>query len=599
MSAKLWSRCLLLVSLAGLFSCGPTTPAAKKMGEPCAPTLAPGEIAAECADGLCVALDTASGFCTGTCETDDNCPDQFICQAAGAYGRICRKLTGCKSDPDCPAGHTCNPDTGNCFINVSRTLCSPCQDDKQCPAGGACFKAVGTGEQFCTTACDAGACPAGYECQQIPAGPDKQLIAQCVPSSLTCSFGKPICARCLGDNECGSALDLCVRNVVSNETFCGRDCDPRKNVCPSPGCDPLALGSAQNPDCPTGFSCTNLGGQSDDPNASGPFQCVPNSNSCEGYCDATDELGQVRQCGLGKTCNGGACSPALDGRQCAPCLDNDDCRTGPHTENRCVVNDCPDCPFKGETFCASPCADTAACVKNFGAGFVCETVSDTTGANTKYCLPQRGTCASGVGRLGDDCAANGAQDCLAGVCLQVGASAICSLPCTKDGDCADNRYRCCETSGTGYDCSADKRDAEGPKSGSGICAPNGGLFGDDCTPGRPPCQSGTCLDLGTARLCTVPCAAGCPSGFSCRKAKALGSSEDVDVCFPDGGGKAGADCAFGPAACESGLCIRKDSGPVCTVPCADVSECPEGWRCEATATVTLTSVQACLPPSLQ
>ena len=39
----------------------------------------------------------------------------------------------------------------------------------------------------------------------------------------------------------------------------------------------------------------------------------------------------------------------------------------------------------------------------------------------------------------------------------------------------------------------------GPASGSGVCAPITGLFGDDCSPGQAPCQTGTCLDLGTAQ----------------------------------------------------------------------------------------------------
>ena len=217
----------------------------------------------------------------------------------------------------------------------------------------------------------------------------------------------------------------------------------------------------------------------------------------------------------------------------------------------------------------------------------------------KFCLPQRGTCASGLGRLGDDCSKSGAQDCVAGVCLVAGNNSVCSLPCAHDGDCGDTRYRCCESSAAGFDCSDAKRAGDAPKSGTGVCAPLGGLFGDDCSPGRPPCQTGTCLDLGTARLCTVPCAPGCPAGFACRKAQAVGDGAEVDICFPSGGGKAGAPCDFGPAACESGLCIRKDSGPVCTQPCTADGQCPDTWHCSVVLAVDQRSVQACLPPTLQ
>ncbi|MBX5482491.1 MAG: hypothetical protein IRZ16_11745 [Myxococcaceae bacterium] len=566
-------------------ACGPTKPPPKAMGEPCSPVAA-GTVSEECSTGLCVALDTATGFCTDTCQDDSNCPEDYRCEAAGRYGRICKKITGCHEDGECPSGHSCNPETGNCYLKVQRTLCSPCQDTLQCPEGGTCFTAIGSGEQFCTTKCGVNdACPVGFECSEIPAGPEGALIKQCVPKSQTCSAGRPLCSPCRGDEECGGYFDLCVRNVVSGEQFCGRDCDPDRTG-----------------DCPAGFSCVDIG--QGDPDNPGPFQCVPNANTCVGYCDAADERGQIRECGLGQTCNVDAqrCEPATDGRMCAPCTDNDDCRSGGHPENRCIVNDCQDCPFKGEAFCSTPCADDAACVKSFGPGFVCKPVEDSSGATLSYCMPQRGTCASGLGRIGDDCSRNGAADCVAGVCLHAGITEICSAPCSKDFECGDERYRCCEYSEeTGYDCSAAHRVSDGPKSGSGVCAPMGGLFGDDCTPGRPPCQTGACLDVGTARVCTSTCAKDedCPGGFTCREAAPLDGSANVKVCFPVGGGSAGADCSFGPAACESGLCIRKDSGSICTLPCELDADCPESWVCNALSTVDGQPVQACVPPALQ
>jgi hypothetical protein len=592
---------LLLVTVAlmgAAAGCGPAGPKPLPFGAACVP----GDTVFACASGLCVALDDQSGFCTDVCTVTDDCPAGFACAGAGRYGRICQPLTGCKTERDCPAGHTCNAATGNCYIQVSRTLCSPCQDTAQCPEGGVCFEALGSGEKFCTAACGAGGrCPAGFNCREIPAGPMGALIEQCVPTTDTCSNGRPLCTPCRGDAECGGPFDLCVRNVVSGEQFCGRDCNPAKNVCPTPGCDPVKLDSAENPDCPAGFSCTNIG-KSDDPNVFGPYQCVPNSNTCAGYCDATDSFGQLSQCGLGKVCVNNACVPAVDGRMCSSCTDNDDCRRGGFTENRCIVNNCPDCPYKGEAFCSTPCVDDAACIRSFGAGFVCKPVQDPTGVMRSYCMPQRGTCQSGLKRLGEDCTFNGASDCVTGICIAAGVTRFCSGPCTKDSQCGDSRYRCCEMAPSGgYDCSVERRNPDGPKSGVGVCAPMGGLFGDDCSPGLAPCQSGTCLDLGTARLCTVTCVGGaaCPPGFSCRKARLADMSGETDVCFPNGGGTPGANCDFGPAACESGLCIRKDSGPICTASCATDGDCPETWSCELLRTVTDQSVQACLPPALK
>ncbi len=579
-----------LVSVAG---CGATGGVRLGYGAACVP----GDTSTVCTNGLCVALDDQSGFCTRTC--NDDCPQGSTCEAAGRYGRICRAVVGCKTEVDCPAGHVCNAETGACYIAVSRSLCSPCQDVSQCPSGGACFKAIGSGEQFCTTACGAaGECPMGFACKDTPVGKQNSLVKQCVPVSETCNQGRGLCTSCEGDNECGGPADLCVRNVVSGERFCGRDCNPAKNVCPAAGCDPVKLDSAQNPECPTGFSCVNLalnaGGTE-----RGPFQCVPNSNSCTGYCDATTDVGQRSQCGVGKLCVNNKCQPATDGRMCASCSDNDDCRGGGFAENRCITNNCPNCEFRGESFCSTPCADDAACTASFGVGFVCKAVTDPTGVVRSYCMPQRGTCQSGLKRLGDDCSGNGAKDCVTGLCVAAGLSSFCSNPCTADAQCDDGRFRCCEASASGYDCSADHRSGNGPKSGSGVCSPTGGLFGDDCAPGRSPCQSGTCLDLGTARVCSVTCSGGaCPSGFACRKATAPGSTATVDVCFPNGGGKSGSSCSFGPAACESGLCIRKDSGNICTQACTSASDCPATWTCEVSLSVTQQSVQTCLPPAL-
>ncbi|MCA2980186.1 MAG: hypothetical protein INH41_22890 [Myxococcaceae bacterium] len=593
-ASGLW-RLVTLVLVAS--ACGQTDRTVLlSLGAPCVP----GDSTTACRDGLCIALDDKSGFCTSTCV--DTCPEGFACESAGRYGRICRALTGCKTSVDCPAGHTCNAETGNCFIQVSRAVCSPCQDVAQCPAGGACFTALGSGERFCTAPCGAAdACPAGTTCREVPAGANNALVKQCVPPNETCNAGRPLCSVCTGDDECGGPYDLCVRNVVSGEQFCGRDCNPAKNVCPTPGCDPARLDAAQNPECPSGFSCVDLKSPSSE-GGRGPYQCVPNSNTCAGSCDPSLERGQLSsQCGVGRLCQAGTCQPAVDGRQCAPCSTNDDCRRGGFSENRCIVNTCQGCPFRGESFCSTPCLDDAACVRSYGTGFVCKDVTDPTGPTRRYCMPQRGSCKGGLRRLGEDCNARGAFDCLSGVCVKAGLSAFCSNTCATDQQCGDPRFRCCEATASGYDCAPEKRSADGPVSGTGVCAPFGGLFGDDCTPGRPPCQSGTCLDLGTTRVCSLPCPTGqCPTGFSCRRAlRSQAADQALDVCFPSGGGTAGASCAFGPAGCESGLCIRKDSGPVCTQPCTAEAECPMGWRCEALATVDDRSVQACLPPALQ
>jgi len=271
------------------------------------------------------------------------------------------------------------------------------------------------------------------------------------------------------------------------------------------------------------------------------------------------------------------------------------------------VNNCPDCANKGETFCAEPCpcADAACadgtkqCQAHFGTGFLCTKVG--TGS---FCVPQRGTCQSGLGRVGDSCTVKGPADCVSGTCLSYGKTALCSAACAKDSECGDPRsFRCCDKSGDFYDCGKRNAGNDGPASGAGVCAPNGGLFGDDCRPGRPPCQSGTCLDIGTARLCTVPCGTGdtCPTDFVCREAFSDTGTEKkaVKICFPDGGGAPDSDCTFGPAACSDRICIKKESGPVCSKPCEISEDCPAEWGCtEVTPLGKEEKIKACLPPGV-
>ncbi len=569
----------LLLALA-LPGCSGSTQRKLALGAPCSPVKS-----GECADRLCLPLDGESGVCARYCP-DGSCPDGFGCEDTGKHGWVCLRSARCVEAADCPSGHQCDVATGRCYVRMARQACSPCTSDLQCPAGGGCFAVPGSGERYCTVACTAeGGCAAGFVCREVPFyenGPTPELRRQCVPANPagTCEAGRGLCAPCTGDGECGGFADLCVRNVVSGEQFCGRVCEP---------------GGAA---CPAGFSCRDLSGY-----GAGPHQCAPDSNTCREYCDAADEGGQVAQCGLGRQCDLATrtCQGAIDGRQCAPCVDDDDCRGG-HGANQCVVNSCSDCEAKGESFCAEPCpcleagcADgTRQCGQRSGLGFVCARV----GAGA-FCVPQGGSCRSGLGRVGDACA-RGAADCLGGLCLSYGGTTRCSAPCRTDLDCGDVRaFRCCERAGEFYDCTRRTAADDGPSAGAGVCAPNGGWFGDDCRPGRPPCQSGTCLDLGTAQVCTEPCGAGdsCRPGFICRDA--FQGAEVRRVCFPDGGGGVESDCAFGPAACSERICIKKDSGPVCSRACSDGADCPAEWTCSEVSPLGQEDrLQVCLPPGV-
>lgn len=535
-----------------------------------------------CLSGQCHVIDSGTSVCTQACASSDECPGSMLCDRVPVVGSICLPtgLGGrCVDDTECPAGHRCDTDSSRCYIPVLRDLCSPCTSSRQCPEGGHCSTVELTGERYCTTACTANdGCPSGFLCQSVDGAPGKQ----CVPANetKTCSAGKSLCSPCRGDSECGEFGDLCVRNLASNERFCGTSC-------------------TRNTDCPEAFSCTDLSGE-----GRGPFQCTPNSGTCAGYCESDDPEVVRRQCGNGASCDTAArvCESATDGRQCAACEDDDGC-PGEHGA-RCVVNNCDDCPYAGQKFCALSCAnasggkDDSMCPPGF---FCAELGTAQEGVSGLWhCVPNTGTCRGGAGELGDDCTGQGAIACKAGLCLGFGLQSLCSTTCQADADCGDGRFNCCALTedGESFDCTR----PPGPE--GGVCSPRGGAFGADCSPGLPPCFSGACLDMGSARLCTTECANdSCPDGFSCRtgqRPKGDGTFENTSICFPDGGGELGADCAFGPAACASGYCIKKPSGNVCTVTCADdPSVCPEDWFCDEQTTVDGKTVAVCLLDDLR
>lgn len=557
------ARLAILLPCLLFASCVQTGLGGLEMGADC------GGRDSNCRSGQCFVYDSGTSVCTASCSDAEPCPDGFLCDRTATRGRLCLPpgLGGrCERGDDCPAGHLCDLEEQRCYIPVGRELCGPCTSGQQCPEGGTCLEVAITGERYCTQPCDGG-CPDGFRCEAVPGASEEQ----CVPDNelRTCGGARELCAPCQGHSECGLEDDLCVRNLASGESFCGESC-------------------THESDCPTGFNCLDLSGE-----GSGPYQCVPNSGTCAGYCSSDEEDVVRRQCGLGASCDleDNRCIPANDGRACAACEDDDDCSGTPGS--RCFVNVCPDCPYQGEKYCATSCAgeDGAPDPSLCAVGFDCVEWMEGEAA----CVPASGTCEGGAGRLGDECTGRGGPGCVSGVCLGFGSRSLCSALCTESSDCGDARYHCCALTedGEAFDCSVP------PGEGGGVCAPRGGGFGADCSPGQPPCFEGACLDLGNSRLCTTLCDAGgeCPGDFSCRDARRTasdGSYETVSVCFPDGGGEVGADCAFGPAACRSGYCIKKRTGNVCTVTCAADEECPNGWECRTTETVDDQTASVCV-----
>ena len=582
-------RLLALFAIAAWAGCTATPPAPfPAVGEPCDPT---GPERCRGRDSFCLRLDEG-GVCSVACSGDTDCPRGLVCQVdGGRRSLVCKPGLRCTGDEACPSGHRCDVELGSCYIPVLRGPCAPCTNDSQCPTGGSCWRARGSGERFCTAPCTPG-CPEGFGCRTLPASkPGEPDSRQCVPDGDTCYAGRPLCAPCRGDSECEDGTARCVENLLTRERFCGRYCSP---TClwsdeHQGGIDTETGKSCRS--CPPNFACTELS----DPSGS-TFQCVPNALTCAGWCEGGDRRSDLAQCGPGSTCDAQdhACRPATDGRAFAPCTDDDRCNVNGISGSLCLAN-----ARTGETFCAPACTDLADCSSRWGAGYDCMEVE-----GERVCVPLQATCAAGSGGLGGDCSDGGPADCLSGICVRYGERGLCSAPCETDAECGDSRQRCCAVvatdDGATIDCGAP------PGQAGGVCAPREGAFGDDCDPGRAPCQEGFCLDIGTARLCTAACdddascdaASHTSGGFACRQARSTdeaGNPGDfVNVCFPAGGGGLGSDCTFGPAACADRLCIKKQSGNVCTRPCAD-GDCPEGWTCAHTRTVDDRAVQVCIP----
>ncbi len=579
------SRALAAATLlAALWACGGDTSSAKGLlGADCV-----GARDAACASNLCLVLDSNTAYCSQSCAGASDCPDGFLCLSGGLTGsKVCQSRGAggvCGIDDDCPAGLKCDASSARCYVPVSRTACGACTSDLQCGTGGTCH-AESSGETFCAPACGANdTCAAGFLCAAVTEGGRRCLPATSTtpPAAGSCRGGRPLCTPCTGDVECGKPGDLCVRNVISEEMFCGVRC-------------------TTNADCPGNFNCTDLSGK-----GNGPFQCVPNSNTCAGYCDSTDPVVVARECGLGSSCDlpNRKCVALTSGVLCAACQSDDDCTKASAT-NRCVQNQDKGSVFFGEKFCGTDCSQGtcpgAGCAANQGAcqaGFRCTGIG-TGGVWPYQCVPARGSCNGGLQRLGDPCDRHGSADCQSGLCGQFGTEKRCSMACTADDQCGA-RWRCCKAVGSDrYDCSQ-------PAAGqSGVCAPTGGSFGDDCAPGGPPCAEGLCLDLGTAQLCTRGCDAThpCATGFTCqagtlKNPDGTPGTTTTNVCFPNGGGGVGAACAFGPAACKSHVCLKKDSGNVCTAKCTGSADCPVTWSCADVAQVGGGTLSVCVPPGV-
>jgi len=122
-------------------------------------------------------------------------------------------------------------------------------------------------------------------------------------------------------------------------------------------------------------------------------------------------------------------------------------------------------------------------------------------------------------------------------------------------------------------------------------------FGDPCA-SNADCPTGWCVDHRGDSVCSETCITECPNGFSCTEVKLPGSditfvctSNTPTLCRPC---NVTSDCDStndGESACVD----YEGAGAFCGAGCSENSDCPTGYECLDSTTVTGASLKQCKP----
>ncbi len=436
--------------------------------------------------------------------TDEDLADETPCSIANTFGtcvgrRLCGGFDGWQCVAETPKEETCDFADNNCdgivddgFVDIVTGLYAT---DEHC---GVCGNSCAGFFPNATSACT------------VDAGVAKCEVTACNPgfyqaSPTTClPVVDAACIPCTEDANCVVPGNQCVG--LSDGNFCGQDCGPDN------------LNGLPAGQCPSGFTCTNLG--------TGSPQCLPNSSACT--CLDEGDAGATRPCIDSN--NFGTCSGI---QQCAPATGWTTCSALTPSEEICngIDDDCDGVIDEGVEAPAQACESTnvfGTCGGNWSCqgfdGWVCDAAT-----------PEAESCDF----ADNDCDGQVDEnfiDSISGAYLNDENCGVCGNAC-DDTIPFSTSTECVLESGIPQ-CVALACEPNFfiPSNNNQVCIPTSGAT--DCSPCSDDAQcdelpDGECTSIDGGPFCTRSCTApaDCQSGYDCVAGRCLPVSRSC-TCLP-------------------------------------------------------------------
>ena len=502
----------------------------------------------KCQGGKCVPPGTGpvqpgAGELGAKCTGDAQCKNPNFCVET-MEGSFCSQW--CSVDAqDCATGFACfyveeGNNEGLCFTTAGiATFGELCMTSEMCKSPYFCLE--WWSGPFCTKECtdvDGGSgCPNGYTCYVAPTAPSGN--GACYPG--TPASKKDNGKLCTYSSECKSGL--CFPTPGDTNKVCRQKCNPTNDTCPS---DAKCIGLPGDASG-TGGGCvplTVLPEKKDGSSCEASWQCKDN------YCYYDAELGQssCRQlCALGSnTCPQGTKCLNIGGDQgaCLPAMDPQPEGSFCQHHHECITGFCVMLPGTDKKVCRNACTLGSGCTE----GFACVLLDD----------PEVGACMPEGKALGEICFSS--VECTTQICWSQSGNQLCLKACIEN-QCPP-----------GFTCTQ-------PTPYGAVCTEKAGTseVGVACNLDSE-CASGICM----AGLCRAGCdvlAPACPVGQGCAPINAGAAG----ACVTPGAKPEGAGCSH-DFECQSLLCIETGTGRECSLPCASPgATCQNGKVCAETA----------------